>query len=236
LGLSLSFQTHSQVLPQKLLETTIIARFTNRFESFALADGRSFTNVQVIFASLAGLTWRSTNGLGAGRIPLEKLPPGLLQRLGLAGAPIADALITARLYHRTNQMWTLAQQIYAGRLKDENDQWRWRVVNGQTNHTWGPGWYHVEGKVISVSDKSLLVHGRYSGDAIADRDRFFIVYNVPGSWANEDRLPPTRAKYTGTETYRNTLGALQTVRSFDHGLKCDPPGFDPAAAIRHLAQ
>jgi hypothetical protein len=215
----------AQSFARNPLETTILKHYTNQIESFTTSDGKSFTNVNIVFASLAGVTWVPTNTLGGGRIPLEKIPTSTLDRLGLTPELLADARQKIRSKIQTRQAQIRAAQIAAARLKEQNEDWRWRIVNGQTNHTYSDGWATVRGKIISVKDGSYLIHGDFSMDGTT-RDRFFLLHHAPGNLDNDDKLDWIRAKYIGIESYRSVLGALETVRAFDYGIKCDPPGMD----------
>lgn len=124
----------------------------------------------------------------------------------------------------------------------------WRIVDGVTCHTSGPGWYTFHGEVVGVHPDGIRVYGFYdekqAKDLTLNSERDFFVRNFPYDVVEDDKLPylsAYQAKLVGTYTYRTVLGASRTIRCFDYGIPCGPPTVktpteDPIVASNRLAK
>jgi hypothetical protein len=124
----------------------------------------------------------------------------------------------------------------------------WRVVDGVTYHTSGPGWYTFHGKVVGVHPDGIRVYGFYdeklAKDLTLQSERDFFVRNFPYEVVEDDKLSylsAYQAKLVGAYTYRTVLGASRTIRCFDYGIPCAPPTVktpkeDPIVVSNRLAK
>jgi hypothetical protein len=102
----------------------------------------------------------------------------------------------------------------------------WRMVNGETNWTLGPGWVEFRGTVAQThTDGGIRVDGSYGepgkgSNATNYFKGIFFVTNFPGRLPDGDMIGTTvslRAKLTGVHTYRTAFGGPKSVRMLDYG-------------------